>query len=70
MVKRYTQNQILRFIYGELCLTEHLETLYAIENDAALQEVHEQLHVGYKTLPKALFSPEKKSIEKILAYSK
>lgn len=69
MEKNYTDNQILKLIYGECDLFERLEIEYAIENNLELKQVYYMLYNSYKALPKVKFLPSRKSMDNILAYA-
>lgn len=66
MEQSYTDNRIIKLIYGDCDLFERLETEYAIATDAAMREQYYTLYNAYKALPKVTFSPRKKTIQSIL----
>jgi len=70
MTHDYTPNMLVKYIYSETNLFETLEIENAIENDQMLKESYLTLKNGYKTLPKAKFSPSQASIDNILFFSK
>jgi hypothetical protein len=69
MLQTCTSNDLLRYIYHETTHAEEVMLKEALEEDYFLREVFDELHQGYKQLPKALFSPSRTSIHNILSYS-
>jgi hypothetical protein len=69
MTHKYTQNNIIQFIYKECDLFERLEMEFALEDDSTFMESYQELLDGYTTLPKVSFSPKTSSVDVILAYS-
>lgn len=69
MVKDFTLNKLIQFIYGETSLTERLEIENAIEEDEVLKKSYLDLYNGYKSYPKVKFFPKKSTIANILNYS-
>ncbi len=69
MEHSFTQNDLIRFIYLETEVMEHLDIMETIENDILLREQHQELEVAINALPKIVKSPSKGSITKILNYS-
>ena len=69
MKQTYTEEKLIQFIYGECDILERLEIQDAIENDIFLKDSYLSLLDAYKLLPKVKFSPSKRTIEKIIAYS-
>ena len=67
MVKDYTSEKLIQFIYGECDIFERLENdlLY----DIGLQNAYLRLHSAYKKLPKVKFSPSTKTVNNILAFA-
>ena len=70
MEQAYTENKLVQFIYGECDLLERLEIEDAIENDVFVKESYLSILDAYRMLPKVTFSPSKKTLDSILAYSK
>ena len=54
MKQNYTF-KILKYIYKELSITDHLETEYAIDEDQEWKGEYNQLMKGFKALPKVKF---------------
>lgn len=69
MKHAYTFYPIISYIYKELDLFDKLEIEFALDEDSTLMEEYSELKEGFKTLPDVRFSPSKKSIDNILAYS-
>lgn len=69
MKHHYTPNSIILYIYRELDLFSRLEFEFALEDDSTLLEDYRTLKKGFDKLPKVMFSPARKSVDKILAYS-
>jgi len=70
MVKDFTLNKLIQFIYGETTCLEHLEIQNAIDEDEVLRQSYLDLYNGYKKYPKVKFFPSKVSMNNILDYSK
>lgn len=69
MVKNFTLNKLIQFIYGETNLIERLEIENAIEEDENLKKSYLDLYNGYKSYPKVKFFPRKSTIANILKYN-
>lgn len=65
----YTTNPIILYIYKELDLFSKLELEFAMEDDSTLLENYNFIRKGFDSLPKVTFSPSRKSLDSILAYS-
>lgn len=70
MKHNYISNQVLKFIYEELPLFEHLETDYAIKTEADYKEAYHRLKSSIALLPSIHFYPSRSAVKKVLAYSK
>lgn len=68
MKQEYTF-RILKYLYKELSITDHLETDYAISNDKEWKSEYVLLNRAYKMLPKVTFYPKKSIVNNVLAYS-
>ena len=68
MKQEYTF-QILKYLYKELSITDHLETDYAISTDEEWKSEYASLSSVYKMLPKVTFYPKKSIVNNVLAYS-
>ncbi len=69
MLQTCTRNDLIRFIYHETTLSENLAVREALTEDIFLREAYEELHAGYRQLPKAAFNPAPDAVRNILAYS-
>lgn len=69
MQQQFTPNHLVRFIYKETSAAETLAIDHALQHNDALWAEYESLQQGYRHLPKATFSPSKKALKNILAYS-
>ncbi|MBK9151949.1 MAG: hypothetical protein IPM26_13570 [Saprospiraceae bacterium] len=69
MKHAYTESQLLRFYYKECDLFERLEIEFALAEDSTLCEDYKAMCQTLNELPKAHFSPKKKTLDAILAYS-
>jgi hypothetical protein len=66
----YTYYPVIPYIYNELDLFARLEFEFALEEDSRLLEEYRDLISGYHHLPKVTFSPNKSTLDKVLAYSR
>ena len=69
MQQPFTPDHLLRYIYKETSAAETLAIDAALNQDDELWAAYESLHDGYRQLPKVKFSPSRKAIQNILAYS-
>lgn len=69
MTHNYTSNTILKFIYRELPLTEHLEAEYAVATDPEWNKAFHSMKQSISALPKVHFFPSDRVTRSILAYS-
>lgn len=70
MIQRYTDFDLLKYYYKELDLFHRLEMEFAMENDSMLIEDYLKIQSTLSHLPRVTFSPNKKVIDNVLAYSK
>ncbi|MEE9374414.1 MAG: hypothetical protein V3V00_15265 [Saprospiraceae bacterium] len=68
MEQNYTF-KILKYIYKELSITDHLETEYAISEDEEWKGEYNRLVKGYLALPRVTFYPKRHVVKNILTYS-
>lgn len=71
MIKVFTPNDVIGFVYGEFnsqADTKHLEL--AIIKDDFLADVFYQSHVVKDVLSKVSFEPSSKVVDNILSYSR
>lgn len=69
MQQPFTPDHLIRFIYKETSAAETIAIDNALQQDDALWAEYQSLKQGYNQLPKAKFSPSKKALKNILAYS-
>ena len=69
MTQKFTQNDLIRFIYKETSVRETLAIQEALNSDFDLFVEFQELYQAYLQLPKATFSPSKSTIQEILQYS-
>jgi len=69
MKHAYTEEHLIRFMYKECDIFEKLEIEFAMEDDSTLLDSYHSLLETRQLLPGVLFSPSKKTINKVLAYS-
>lgn len=70
MIKKFTPNHLIKYLYKETSATETLAISEAICNDPKLAKQYQDLLLGYRQMPKATFSPSPSAIDNILRYSK
>lgn len=70
MKKRFTENDILRFLYGEMAPAEHDAFLDAMYEDEALFEAFEEMKHAHATLQPVALSPSEKSLDRVMGYAK
>ncbi|MDG2450293.1 MAG: hypothetical protein P8M34_11665 [Saprospiraceae bacterium] len=61
--------KILKYIYKELSITDHLETEYAISDNEDWKGEYNKLMTGFLALPKVQFYPKRNVVSDIMAYS-
>ena len=69
MTQKFTQNDLIRFIYKETSVRETLAIQEALNNDFDLFVEYQELYRTFQQLPKVTFSPSKNAIQNILSYS-
>lgn len=70
MTKTFTENDLVRFLYDELSQNEKSALEQALLTDTDLQTQLDQLRAVQGDLNKVQFSPSKRSVNKILDFSK
>jgi hypothetical protein len=70
MIKTFTQDDLIRFIYNECPETEKREISKALLCDTELLELYKQLTAVKQQVDRATFEPSDKTVQSILAYSK
>ncbi len=69
MTKTFTQNDLIRYIYGETSMQETVEIDMALATDPALMRTIGKLLKVKKSLNSVPLNPSDACIEKILNYS-
>lgn len=70
MIKTFTENDLVRFLYGELTNKEQEELEHALVTDDDLQCRLNDLQSVIKDLDQVALSPSKSAVDKILNFSK
>lgn len=70
MKQSYTEQDLIRFIYGEVEICEFFEMDYAIATNQSLRRSYQSLKSTLNLLPKVTARPSLKSVENILTHSK
>lgn len=70
MEKTYTDLSLIKFLYKDTGIAEYFETQNRIEEDASVSKRFKELRASMKALPSVSFSPNLRSMNTILAYSK
>ena len=70
MKKKFTENDVLRFMYGEMSPAEHDAFLDALYEDEALFEKFEELKSAQAELQPVALSPSEASVSRVLGYAK
>jgi hypothetical protein len=61
--------KILKYLYKELSLTDHLETEYAIQENEEWKREYNSLTRAINLLPKVSFYPKRAVLSNIISYS-
>jgi hypothetical protein len=70
MIKTFTQDDLIRFLYRETSEAENLELKRALKQDAELALQFSELQATIQKLDDTLIEPSEKAITSILNYSK
>lgn len=70
MMKHYSQNDLVRFLYHETSSSENQEIAYQLEDDGSYNESFSDLLKAKRILNSLNLSPGKSPIDRILAMSK
>ena len=70
MIKTVTQDNLVRFIYGEISAEEASLIQEALTSDLELKELYDQLVESKAELNKIRLQPSQKVIDNILNYSR
>ena len=68
MKNKYTVT-ILKYIYKELALTDHLEVEFAIQEEKSWKSEYNLLNEAYQLLPRVNFFPKNSVVKNIMGYS-
>jgi len=69
MVTNFTKEDLIRYIYKEVTVSEKMQIEQAIKKDFSLYEAYAESKAAYDELPKVKFSPSTASLKTILKYS-
>ena len=69
MIKTFTQNDLIRFLYHETSEEETKEINKALLCDSNLQAQYKELNDAYKQVDQAKLEPSAASIQNILNYA-
>ncbi|MFT6865550.1 MAG: hypothetical protein ACJA08_000371 [Cyclobacteriaceae bacterium] len=70
MTKTFTENDLVRFLYGELKQKEIAELQHALVSNLALQEELNNLREVMDRLDGVTYQPSKRCLDNILGFSK
>jgi hypothetical protein len=70
MKKKFTENDVLRFMYGEMSPAEHDAFLDALYDDEALFEKFEELKAAQAGLQQVELAPSEASVSRVIKYAK
>lgn len=70
MIKTFTHEKLLRYVYNELPASEQQEIEQALQHDAELAATCADLLLAQRTLDSLRHKPGKRSTEAILQYSR
>ena len=70
MIKTFTQNDVIRYVYNETPEEESELIAYTLLTDSQLQAFYDEMLVLKKDLNKIDIGPSERAIQNILAYSR
>ena len=70
MIKTFTQDDLIRYIYQETTTEETIQMKIALTFDESLSECYHELSKTAKLLRRVPLKPSESCIDKILSYSK
>lgn len=70
MIKIFTRDDVVRYLYNETSVEEKREIAQALICDAELQSIYKELSAVKNQLELGLKAPSDKVVDKILDYSK
>ncbi len=69
MTKTFTENDLVRFLYGELNENDSYDFQQQLVGDEELQRKLDELRAVQSDLDRVVLSPSKRTMDKILRYS-
>ena len=69
MEQRYTENDLVQFIYRDMEAIEYCELLFSLDDNPELNESYEDLLKAKEKLPNVSFAPSNDTMHMLLAYS-
>lgn len=70
MIKTFTQNDVIRYVYNETPEEESELIAYTLLTDSQLQAFYDEMLALKKDLNKTDIGPSERAIQNILAYSR
>ena len=70
MIKTFTQNDVVRYLYNETTAKEQIDLKQALLCDAELQATYKELSVIKNQLEQGLKEPSEKVVNAIIDYSR
>lgn len=70
MIKTFTENDILKYVYNEVTTEEKEDFEQSLLFDNELMETYQEMRIVQDGLNEVLFVPSKKVTDKILEFSK
>ncbi|ELR72430.1 hypothetical protein C900_01513 [Fulvivirga imtechensis AK7] len=70
MIKTFTQDDVIRYVYEETSGSEHEEIMQAIICDSELQDLYKEIVAVKTQLDESMKTPSDKVTQNILNYSK
>ena len=69
MIKTFTPNDIIRYVYNETSIDENYFIEQSLIEDGTLQNIYEDLIYLKEKIDKSILSPSENIISKIISYS-
>lgn len=70
MIKIFTPDDLLRYLYEDTSAEESKEIEKALQNDSHLQKKYEQLRMDMELLDELVLTPSDKCIDHIMGYAR
>jgi len=70
MIKTFTQDDVVRYLYNETSELEGKEIAKALICDAELQEMFKKLSILKAQLERGMVNPSDKTVDKIMDYAR